>query len=277
MKLQKMRKVLTLAIASLMVIALLTACGNGNGTNAPEEGTAVNGNGNGNDTSEEDLAANGNDESEDVAAGDDVYEATHRLATDIADETMIKNDLTLAIGSQNGLFEGETITSVNIDRRQTDENDRLDRIWVSVGLEDDIAVYERFFILTYGLYDDAGWMLDLIERDRENDWTETPTRGADEEMIREGIYPRFLNFTAITEEGNRTRLTRDNLYSFDIISRDTDLENKTDLIDVDVLLQIQVDSEILQRTFRYTISLAFTDRSWVRSAADSYDVDYIDF
>lgn len=78
------------------------------------------------------------------------------------------------------------ITSLEIIKRQTVEESRIDTVWVKVSAASDAVQGEMYYVMTYGLYND-GWLLDDIADDATEQWLFTPLKGVSEEEIHETL------------------------------------------------------------------------------------------
>ena len=80
-----------------------------------------------------------------------------------ADENQIRQDL-----ESNTKFHflgtNEQIDTVVIDKRQTDKNQKTDTVWCTIVTNDTAVSCEKGVVLSYGLYDKTGWVLDDVER-----------------------------------------------------------------------------------------------------------------
>ena len=100
----------------------------------------------------------------------------------VAKEKQIQEDLE-AFSDKVFLDDGETITSLVIDKRDTDKKQKTDRVWCTVTTEKDDISYEKGVVLDYYLYDKAGWELDDYTVDDSEKWVICPLKGVDENAI----------------------------------------------------------------------------------------------
>ena len=100
----------------------------------------------------------------------------------VAKEKQIQEDLE-AFSDKVFLDDGETITSLVIDKRDTDKKQKTDRVWCTVTTEKDDISYEKGVMLDYYLYDKAGWTLDDYTIDDSEKWVIRPLKGVNEGEI----------------------------------------------------------------------------------------------
>ena len=79
---------------------------------------------------------------------DTVSESAMKLDVACQDDTIYENDM--------------SIVSFEVEKRQTNEEDKTDFVWVRVTAENENARYVAYSKLSYGLYND-GWLLDTYE------------------------------------------------------------------------------------------------------------------
>ena len=77
---------------------------------------------------------------------------------------------------------GMKITDLEVIKRQTYADEKIDTVWVKIKAAGDTAEGEMYYIMTYWLYND-GWQIESITDDEANQWTLIPTIGVDEETI----------------------------------------------------------------------------------------------
>lgn len=80
------------------------------------------------------------------------------------------------------------VSSLNIIKRQTNENEMSDTVYVEI--EGTGTYYECVlsYVMYYSLYD-QGWLLDYAERWYDGNWYGHPTDGVPEDTIRENLVP----------------------------------------------------------------------------------------
>lgn len=77
---------------------------------------------------------------------------------------------------------GLEITSLDIQKRQTTKESKVDTIWVEATVESDTVRGVMYYVLTYNLYND-GWLLDTITDDNTENWYFEPLCGASDTYI----------------------------------------------------------------------------------------------
>lgn len=74
------------------------------------------------------------------------------------------------------------ITDLEVVKRQTTTEDKVDTVWVKVTAAGDTAEGEMYYKLTYHLYND-GWLLEAIADDTVDSWHFKPLEGVPDEVI----------------------------------------------------------------------------------------------
>ncbi len=77
---------------------------------------------------------------------------------------------------------GMEITDLEVVKRQTDKDDRVDTVWVKVKAAGDTAEGEMYYVMTYNLYND-GWRLETITDDDVDLWHFEPLCAPSEEEV----------------------------------------------------------------------------------------------
>ncbi len=153
----------------------------------------------------------------------------------VADEEQIKQEL----GSETKfrfLEEGEQIEEVVIEKRQTEKEQKTDTVWCTVKTSNAEASCQKNVILSYGLYDKTGWMLDDIEVESKDKWVMTPLKGIEESNLSALLSGQVLN---IDEE--EWPITQENLLNVKIEEQQTNLEQKTDQVTIFLTLDDKLE------------------------------------
>lgn len=74
------------------------------------------------------------------------------------------------------------ITNLEIVKRQTSTEDKVDSVWVKVTAAGDTAEGEMYYVMTYNLYND-GWLLETITDDALDSWHFEPLCAPSDEEI----------------------------------------------------------------------------------------------
>lgn len=74
------------------------------------------------------------------------------------------------------------ITNLEVVKRQTTTEDKVDTVWVKVTAAGDTAEGEMYYVMTYHLYND-GWLLETIADDAVDSWHFEPLEGVPDEVI----------------------------------------------------------------------------------------------
>ena len=92
--------------------------------------------------------------------------------------------------------------SIEVEKRITDEDDRLDQVFVFVSGESDDLRCSVAYELRYTLYNE-GWMLESVNDRNYELWDVKPKKGVPEEILTEAIDPfmQYGNHPPLTSEG----------------------------------------------------------------------------
>lgn len=118
----------------------------------------------------------------------------------------------------------ETISSMEILKRQTNREDKTDIVYVTAQADTEKVHFVRSMKLIYNLYDDKGWVLDSCENYPEGESSTVPLKGPDESTL-DAFFDLFS-----TVHGEET-LFRDYI-SWSLDSADTDLSSGTSTLKV---------------------------------------------
>ena len=78
------------------------------------------------------------------------------------------------------------ITDYDIIKRQTDEKNKSDIVYIHVVAENDLFLWDRSYVMTYGLYNE-GWILDEVSEYNRPDWVVKPLQGVSDDTISQYI------------------------------------------------------------------------------------------
>lgn len=153
----------------------------------------------------------------------------------VAKEKQIQEDLE-AFSDKVFLDDGETITSLVIDKRDTDKKQKTDRVWCTVTTEKDDISYEKGVVLDYYLYDKAGWELDDYTVDDSEKWVIRPLKG-----VNEGEISTSLIGKTIMVDDEEWGIGEGEVSNLSIQSQNTNLEKNTDQVTVEIVLESDVE------------------------------------
>ena len=153
----------------------------------------------------------------------------------VAKEKQIQEDLE-AFSDKVFLDDGETITSLVIDKRDTDKKQKTDRVWCTVTTEKDDISYEKGVMLDYYLYDKAGWTLDDYTIDDSEKWVIRPLKG-----VNEGEISTSLIGKTIMVDDEEWGIGEGEVSNLSIQSQNTNLEKNTDQVTVEIVLESDVE------------------------------------
>lgn len=104
------------------------------------------------------------------------------------------------------------ITNIEILKRQTDQDDKIDTVYATIEASNDSIQCSLSYELTYGLYD-QGWILDNVARydGEESSWSIVPLQAYPEELCNADIlqmycYGRWSNETEVLDYGAESSL-----------------------------------------------------------------------
>lgn len=168
-----------------------------------------------------------------------------------ADESQIKQELE-SNQQFHFLQDGETIDEIVIEKRQTDKEQKTDKVWCSISTNDTEAAYQKSVVLTYGLYDKEGWILDDVDVDAAKQWVMTPLKGINESDAIDSLYGH-----AVIIDNEEWTISKDSLTKTVIESQETDLDGKTDM----VTLRLTIDEKVERAEGKIEVSYFF-DQGW---------------
>lgn len=178
----------------------------------------------------------------------------------VADEEQIKQELETNVEFQF-LKEGEQIEEIVIEKRQTEKEQKTDTVWCTVVTNDAEISCQKNIILSYGLYDKAGWQLDDIEIESKKDWIMMPLKGVDESAVL-----TLLAGQVIVIDKEEWLITQENLLKVEIENQQTNLEQKTDQLTVSLVL----DDKLERAEGKVEVLFTF-DQEWQYDSVISMD------
>lgn len=146
----------------------------------------------------------------------------NQIETDISELSVVTNGV---IESEYTPFTPYTVDSVEIEKRQTNINDKEDIVYCNIVISNEYYQTDLQIKLVYNYYDDGGWVLD------EKDFIETQTFPISGVAI-DNVYVDYLDYSngfndyaSISQGSNfdRTKLQ--------LVAHNTDLENKIDIVE----------------------------------------------
>jgi hypothetical protein len=163
------------------------------------------------------------------------------------------------------LSSSETLDTFEIINREIDKEVQKDTVWCRVETHDDEATYVRFYELSYQLVDKA-WALNLTKPYRESDWTKAPTVGVSDNMVNDSLTKNMLETYlgyVINIDGEEWYLQETELGDIEIVSRDTQLAQKTDKVTVSVALL----HDVLMAQGEMQLEFKYNDRWFLNSVS----------
>lgn len=169
----------------------------------------------------------------------------------VADEEQIKQELE-EYSKFQFLGEYEQIEEVVIEKRQTEKEQKTDTVWCTVTTSNAAVSCQKNVILSYGLYDKSGWMLDDIEVESKDKWIMTPLKGIEESSLSALLSGQVLNI-----DNEEWSIKKENLLNIKIEEQQTNLEQKTD----QVTISLTLDDELERAEGKLEVLFTF-DREW---------------
>lgn len=178
----------------------------------------------------------------------------------VVDEEQIKQELETNAEFQF-LKEGEQIEKIVIEKRQTVNEQKTDTVWCTVVTNDAEVSCQKNVILSYGLYDKTGWILDEIEVEPKEKWIMTPLKGVEESGL-----SLLLSGQVIVIDEEEWLITQENLLKAEIEKQQTDLEQKIDKLTISLVLD-----DKLERAEGKVEVLFMFDQKWKYDSIISMD------
>lgn len=117
-----------------------------------------------------------------------------------ADEAQLKNDLYSSdMFSRYANDLNMEITELEVTKRQTDEEQKKDSVWVHVNASSDAVDAEMYYIMTYALYNE-GWLLETVWDDEYESWHFTPLRGVSDDVIANDLQQSYSEYEILNNE-----------------------------------------------------------------------------
>lgn len=178
----------------------------------------------------------------------------------VADEEQVRQEL--ETNSQfRFLGEDEQIEEVVIEKRQTDKEQKTDTVWCTVTTSNAEASCQKEVVLTYGLHDKTGWVLDDIDVASRDEWVMTPLKGVEDSDLL-----ALLSGQAMVIEDEEWLMTRESLLNIKIENQQTNLEQKTDQVTVSFVL----DDKLERAEGKIEVVFVF-DQEWKFDSVISMD------
>ncbi|MDD3340052.1 MAG: hypothetical protein PHS82_14485 [Lachnospiraceae bacterium] len=169
----------------------------------------------------------------------------------VADEKKIQSDLK-SYSKSDLLHEDEKIDKVEIEKRETDKEQKVDTVWCSIITKDMSISYEKKAVLTYNFSDKSKWVLEDVSMNDSDKWIKTPINGISEKDI-----PNSLDGKSVTVDGEVWSIEANEVTGISIDKQDTDIEKKTDMLTVTLTLS----SAVKEATGQVAICYNF-DNGW---------------
>lgn len=162
----------------------------------------------------------------------------------------------------------EEITSIEITKRDANEEAKAEEVWFTVASNDEEAEYLRYFIAGFKLYDKGGWQYEIAVPDPKEKPSATPIAGVSDEMVKELIAAQGLK-TPIAIGDDNWQANSNTIKSVAIGTHNTQLGQKKDTVTVEIVLEdiVQTATGEAELTFvydngwqyqDYTVSTPFT-------------------
>lgn len=150
------------------------------------------------------------------------------------------------------LNEDEEIKKLVVDKRKTEKDKDIDKIWCTMITENLGISYEKEIVLEYGLYEKGKWVLDSVEVNDSKDWIVKPVKGVSKERVIETLSDENL-----WVDDSEWLTKRKDIKKLNIEEQKTDLEKKRDKVVVSVQLASAV--EIVEGQLEISYEFDYTD------------------
>lgn len=116
-----------------------------------------------------------------------------------ADESQLRADLYSSDAfSEYANDRNMEITDLEIVKRQTDEAQKVDAVWIRANAASEEVEAEMYYVMTYNLYND-GWLLESVEDDEIDSWCFVPLQGVSDDVIANDLQ-YFSNYEILNNE-----------------------------------------------------------------------------
>ena len=150
------------------------------------------------------------------------------------------------------LPEEEKVTSLTINRRETQRFQRSDAVWCDITTETPAVRYDRSYLLSYELTKE-GWKLFAVDNTATSSWDTAPLAGVSVEELQALLVGQPIE----ADEDFTYTLTDEDVSDVEILSQTTDLNGRTDQVEA----SITVTDDILAWTVNAQIGCSF-DEGW---------------
>ncbi|MGM9961665.1 MAG: hypothetical protein ACI319_01215 [Holdemanella porci] len=166
-------------------------------------------------------------------------------------EKEIQEDLANYNINQGLLDQEEIINEIYIDNRDTNKEQRYDKVLCTITTEKDNISYEKKATLLYHKYE-KGWELEDVRVNDSKEWIITPLKGVDVETISHSLISETIEIN-----GETWTIDNEDVSDITIQKQETSLENKTDK----VILNLVIDDSVEQATGKVVANYIF-DKKW---------------
>ncbi len=154
----------------------------------------------------------------------------------------------------------EEITSIEITKRDANEEAKAEEVWFTVNSNDDEAEYIRYFIAGFKLYDKGGWQYEVVTADPDEKASATPIAGVSDETVKEIIATQGLK-TPIAIGDDNWQINSNTIKTVTVGAHDTQLEQKQDTVTVAIVLEdiVQTAEGEVELNFTYNDGWQYED------------------
>jgi len=154
------------------------------------------------------------------------------------------------------------IKDIEIVRRQTNKKDKNDKSFIRVTLVDGGIQSEGELKLTYNYYDKGGWVLDDVSKNLDKNFSYTLIGGINEAQIKESLINQNINigewYGSIGFWNRLWSLNKDEISKIDIVEQNTDINQKTD----EVIINLRLKNEMLKVSGNLKLIYVFNHDHW---------------
>lgn len=180
-------------------------------------------------------------------------------------------DLSLDLSKQDlSLQEKVDIESVEIVKRNTDEKNKKDEIYVKVKASGTDVHCDLQYKLVYNYYTEGGWVLDECIPEKTSEWSAQPKNGVDEETIKAEM--QYL--------ANNGYMNDTYFQNVKHVSTEPDYKNGREAITMELSKSSPFRKFRAQLTYDYIFYYEFIDDKfnwwWDRNYSDEYEYNVLE-
>lgn len=166
----------------------------------------------------------------------------------------IRDDLTEYLALQQDANDGFEIAKLTKDEQKLDSSKKFALITCTVTLENDCVRRAQSYQLSYRKLGRSDWVIYDVSPYNYESWTAEPFSGVTERVVQAKLLDRVVKI-----DGSEITLDGNNLVGVSIDSQTTDLNTRTDQLEI----TYQVQSNVASCSQKADISFVFGDNDWM--------------